>query len=1022
MDTQDSVDTADRGGSADDGGADIAIIGMAGRFPGAADTGAFWPLLRDGAEAVTFFSEQELLDEGVPEQVVKDPRYVRAKGYLPGADLFDAGFFGFSPRDAATLDPQQRIFLECAWEALEDAGVDPDRAPATGLYAGSSTGTYLGRPLRELSYLPDFMEVVLGNDKDMLPTRTAYKLGLTGPAICVQSACSTALVAVHLACQGLLSGDCDIALAGGVSVMVPLREGYLHQEEGIYARDGRCMPFDARATGTVPGDGVGVVVLKMLGDALADGDTVRAVVKGSAVNNDGAAKVGYTAPSVAGQAAVIRAAHRAAGVRPGGIGYVETHGTATVLGDPIEVTALSRAFRDGGAEGTGTCAIGSVKAAIGHLDVAAGIAGLIKTVLALEHRTLPPSPYFRTPNPKAELASSPFHVPARALPWPAGAGPRRAGVSSFGIGGTNAHVVVEEAPAAPASPPPAPGPQLLLVSARTRRAADEAALRLADRLAEDGGPSLADAAYTTQLGRKAFEHRRFVVAADAAEAVAALRTPAGPATGSPAPATAPPVVLLLPGQGAQHPAMAAELYAAHGVFRAEYDRCRGFLDGEAAAVLERLTRPGAPPGILDGTQHAQPALFAVEYALARQWQEWGVRPAGLLGHSLGEYVAACLAGVFRLGDAVALVAARGALMGRAAPGAMLGVQLGEDELGELPAGVSLAAVNAADQCTVAGAPDAVEAYRRSLAAREVGCRLLHTTRAFHSPAMEEAAHRLREVVAGLAPRAPEVPFVSDVTGDWITAEQATDPGYWAEHTLRPVRFAAGLATVTADGSRPVLLEVGPGQGLTALARRVRPGGAAAVASTARPGSGRGDTAALEHAAGALWAAGVAVDWRRRTSGRGRRKVPLPAYPFQRQRYWREDIAGPAAYPDAAAAGAVPYDGTTAGPGNVEAAAAAETDLFSGPQADVRRAVAEIWQELLGVEPGGITGDFFELGGHSLLGTRLVNRLRDRFGVECRLRELFAEPTVAGQAELVATLRALGRRPAERPQDNEEGAL
>lgn len=431
------------------GGTDIAIIGMAGRFPGAGDVERFWTLVRDGAEAITFFSEEELLEEGIPGEIVRDERYVRAKGFLDGADLFDAEFFGFSPRDAGNLDPQQRLFLECAWEALEHAGVDPGRTPSIGVYAGSSTGTYLSRPLRELSYLPEFMEIVLGNDKDMLATRTSYKLDLTGPSVCVQSACSTSLVAVHTACQGLLSGDCDIALAGGVSVMFPLREGYLFQEDGIYSRDGHCRAFDAAATGTVPGDGAGLVVLKMLDDALADGDTVHAVIKGTAVNNDGAAKVGFTAPSVTGQADVIRAAHRAAGVHPDTIGYVEAHGTGTALGDPVEIAALTRAFRARTGR-SGYCGIGSVKAAIGHLDVAAGIAGLIKTVLALEHATLPPAPRFERPNPALDLENSPFSIGTRATPWPSGETPRRAGVSSFGIGGTNAHVVLEEAP--PAEP------------------------------------------------------------------------------------------------------------------------------------------------------------------------------------------------------------------------------------------------------------------------------------------------------------------------------------------------------------------------------------------------------------------------------------------------------------------------------------------------------------------------------------------------------------------------------------------
>jgi acyl transferase domain-containing protein len=975
----------------------VAIVGMAGRFPGAPSVEDFWSLLLAGTEAITFFTERELAEEGIPAEVLADRRYVRAKGALADPDLFDAEFFGFSPSDAACLDPQQRLFLECAWQAIEGSGIDPERTTARiGVYAGSSTGTYLTRSLRELAYRPDFMELVLGNDKDMLTTRTSYKLGLTGPSVCVQSACSTSLVAVHMACQGLLSGDCDVALAGATSVMFPRREGYLFTADGIYSHDGHCRPFDARATGTLPGDGVGIVVLKLLTDAIADGDTIHAVVRGTAVNNDGATKVGFTAPSVSGQAQVIRAAQLAAGVDADTIGYVEAHGTATSLGDPVEIAGLTRAFR-AGTDRQGYCAIGSVKANIGHLDVAAGVAGLIKTVLALEHGTVPPTPHFERANPAMNISTSPFFVADRPLPWPGGDGPRRAGVSSFGIGGTNAHVVLEQAPDRPTAAP-APGPHLLPLSGRTAEAVDRIAAGLARHLAGTPGLALADVAGTLQTGRRMFAHRRFVVAQDTADAVRALADrPGGPTRWPDEP---PAVTFLLPGQGAQHVRMGAGLHAAEPVFRAEVDRGLDRLSTVHGLDLRPLLFPADPDAAdaraLDRTDLAQPALFLVEYALARLWESWGIRPAALLGHSVGEYVAACLAGVFAFDDALDLVVHRGRLMQRTGPGAMLGVRLPEHELADLPGGLAVAAVNAADLCTVAGATGAIADLERELAGRGVETSRLHTIRAFHTGAMVAAAQELRAVVARIPARPPELPYVSNVTGDWITAEQAVDPDYWVEHTVRPVRFAAGLDTAVAVA--PLLLEVGPGQTLTTLARRRREP-VTVVPSLGRPRSAQPDTAVLREALGTLWTLGAPVDWHRFQAHRRHRTVPLPTYPFERRRHWLHqpgDLPAPSGPP-------------AGGPPASEPAPAAprRPEPFTGPQADLQAELAAIWTELLGVGPLGPEDDFFRLGGHSLLGTRLTTRLRDRLGVEVRLGELFETPTIAGQADLIATLLRFG---------------
>jgi amino acid adenylation domain-containing protein len=654
----------------------IAVIGMAGRFPGAADLGTFWTNLRSGVESIRFFSDEELRQAGVEDRVLADPRYVRARAVIDGVDLFDAAFFGYSPRDAELIDPQQRLFLECASEALERAGYDPDRYQgAVGVYAGSSLNGYLGNILSHAAFAGS-LPALIGAGPDFLTTRVSYKLNLRGPSVTVQTACSTSLVAVHHACRSLLDGECDMALAGGVSIGVPVIRGHLHQEGGILSPDGHCRAFDASARGTVTGHGVGIVVLKRLSAAVADGDTIHAVIRGTAINNDGSGKIGYTAPSVEGQADVIARAHHAAGIEPSSVSYVEAHGTGTSLGDPIEMTALMQVFTGD----PGTCALGSLKTNVGHLDAAAGVASLIKTVLSLEHAEIPPSLHFTSPNPKIDFDSGPFAVNTSLTPWSRSAEPRRAGVSSFGIGGTNAHAVVEEAPAVEASGPSRPW-QLLLLSARTRNALEASTAQLAGHLRSDSNTPLADVAYTLQVGRRIFEKRRFVVCRAAADAAAALSAPESSAvvTGTVEQGEK-SLVFMFSGQGAQYAGMARELYDVEPQFRADVDACCDILrphlgwDLREALVVEPNADIAAR---LKETRITQPALFVVEYALARLWMNWGIRPAALIGHSVGEYVAACLAGVFSLEDALRLVAVRGQLMQSMPAGAMLAVPLPE---------------------------------------------------------------------------------------------------------------------------------------------------------------------------------------------------------------------------------------------------------------------------------------------------------------------------------------------------------
>jgi polyketide synthase PksJ len=952
---QGSRQPAGPGGPAAAAGGGIAIVGLAGRFPGARDLDELWRNLRGGVESITFFSPAELAAAGVDPALLADPAYVGARGVLEDAESFDAGFFGFSPMEAQLLDPQQRLWLECAWHALEDAGWGGPGGGAVAVFGGASISTYLGllysRPdlLRAAGHFP----VLLGNDKDFLPTRASYKLDLRGPSVSVQTACSTSLVAVHLACQSLQHRECDLALAGGVSVQAPRVGGYLYQPAGIYSPDGHTRTFDERAAGTLPGEGVGIAVLKRLDDALAAGDRIRAVIRGSAINNDGSDKLSYTAPSVAGQAQAIAAALDAAGVPVESVGYVEAHGTATPLGDAIEVAALKEAFGSR-SHRRGFCGLGAIKSNIGHLDAAAGIAGLIKTVLAMQHRELPPTLHFQRPNPKLGLAESPFYVNHQLRPWPAGETPRRAGVSAFGLGGTNVHVVLEEAPREAAASGLSRPWQLLLVSAANEAAREAVTDRLAERLAQapPDAAALADVAFTTQVGRRHQRCRRVLVAAGygpggdgpdrgaaAAAAALAARRPGAVFDGTAGPGER-PVAFMFSGVGDQYPGVAREIYEHEPVFRAELDRVAELLAPRLGCDLRTLlvaaaapasatthggldlrallgrggdrregadggTRGGEPGGngggggataALARTRLAQPAVFALEIALARLWRSWGVAPRALIGYSLGELTAACTAGVLELADAAAVVAERARLIDALPPGVMLAVPLGEAETAPLLGdGLALAAVHGPRLCILAGPPEALPAAEARLAEAGVVSRRIETTHAFHSPMMEAAAAGLSAVLRGVRLRPPAVPFVSNLTGTWITAAQATDPEYWVHQMCRTVRLAAGLGDLMAEADQ-VLLEVGPGQALstTALQHPACGGRHLVLASMRDRRERQSDLAFLLQTLGRLWLSGVPVDWSARAAPERRRKVPLPLYPFQRRRFWVEPGPAPAA--------------------------------------------------------------------------------------------------------------------------------
>ena len=887
-------------------GTEIAIVGASGRFPGARSLAEYWELLREGRESIRELTEAELTVAGVPESVRSHRNYVKAAAVLDDIGYWDAKFWGFSPKDAAIMDPQHRLFLECAYEALEHAGIAPDQAPGrVGVYAGVGMGSWFQRTLLNNRALMEDVGLFLvrhtGNDKDFLATRVSYELDLRGPSINVQTACSTSLVAMHLAAQALLSGETDVALAGGVTLELPNTAGYLFKENEILSPDGHCRAFDAESAGTVFGSGAGVVVLRRLQDALDDGDHILAVMRGSAINNDGAGKVGYLAPSVDGQAAAIAEAIDVAGITADTIDYVEAHGTGTRVGDPIEVAALTQAFRRT-TDAVGYCGIGSVKTNIGHLDTAAGVASVLKVVLALQHGELPASLHFTAPNPLIDFARTPFVVNGARRPWPSRSYPRRAGVSSLGVGGTNAHVVLEEAPTRPASTPPSRAWQLLPYSARTETALATMAANLGDHLRDTTSVELADAAFTLQVGRLAHRYRGVVVAATHTDAANRLDgTDTHYRANGMAAAGTRSAAFLFAGGGAQHAGMARTLYAREPRFREVFDEGLAVLDPGLVASIrfalfdEQLGVESAA-ALLERPSVGLPALLLTQIALARLWESWGVLPSAMIGHSMGEYSAAHLAGVFSLTDVVKLVALRGQLFERVTPGSMLSVPMSAQELAPLlPPLVSIAVINAPELCVASGPNDGIAELERRLRARDVDCRRIRIAVAAHSALLDPILGEFESFLRTVRYGAPRIPFVSNRSGGWITAAEATDPMYWVRHLRETVNFASGLEVLLDDPDR-VLIEVGPGRTLTQLAAMhpARREGQAMVTSLPSatndaivPGAtAPDDQAHLLTALGSVWTLGVSVNWRA-LHDEPRQRVPLPTYPWERQRYWLE---------------------------------------------------------------------------------------------------------------------------------------
>jgi len=993
------IETAARHGSEP-----IAIIAMAGRFPGAADVEALWAMLREGREGITRF-DRAALDPSIPEALRNDPDYVPARGVIDGVEQFDAAFFGIGAPEAEVMDPQQRIALELAWECMERAGHAPgdesdgDVGVFAGMYNASYFQKHVSRHPDRIARVGEF-QTMLGNEKDYIATRVAHKLGLTGPAISIHTGCSTSLVAICQAVESLRAGQCRMALAGGVSVTCPSNSGYLYQEGSMLSPDGHTRSFDAKSAGTVFSDGAAMVLLKRLSDAQADGDPIHAVIRGIGLSNDGAQRASFTAPSAAGQARAIRMAHRDAGIDPRSIGYVEAHGTATPIGDPIEIEGLAQAF-GAATRDTGFCTIGSLKSNVGHLVIAAGAAGVIKTSFALRENFIPGTVHFSAPNPSIDFASTPFVANAEADAWRCSPSPRRAGVSSFGVGGTNAHVVMEQAPEDPSSDA-ADGVQLLQLSARSPQALQQAGERLATWLGDHPQANLADVAWTLRNGRRAFPFRRVVVANDRDDAIRLLQQPSAAVTAAGGDRG---VVLLFPGQGATYLGMGRDLYETHPVFRDAIDACAQRLGRTLGEDLRTLMF-GDDPDALCPTWRMQPATFAIEYALGRLWQSLGVTPMAMLGHSIGEFAAATLAGVFSLEDAIDLVAKRGALMQSQPAGAMLGVRLSEAEvLGRLPGDLDLAAVNGPRSCVVAGRADAIDAFSAALAAEQVACTPLRTSHAFHSRMMEPALAPFAEAVAACARNAPVLPIISSVTGERLTDAEAMSVEYWVGQLRSPVQYNRAAASALALPGVRVLLEAGPRNTLSQLAKQQRFGEGQFALPSLADNIGV-EAQSLVQAIGALWGAGMHIATDGLDSRRRRHRLELPTYPFERKTYWLPAIAETSAATN-----------VISGESSMSASNPMPADPAPAINPDVIARIRGVFEDVSGIDMAGMRDDanFVEAGLDSLTLTQIALQLQKTFGSKISFRQLMGEySTLARLGATLATTMAPARVEPQAP--------
>jgi acyl transferase domain-containing protein/thioesterase domain-containing protein len=1003
-------------------GLEIAVIGMAGRFPGANDIDAFRENLKNGVESVTFFTDEELLDAGINPGSAGNPNYVKTKGYVEDTCYFDSAFFDYPPNEAAIMDPQVRLFHECAWHALENAGYDPFSYPGLiGLYAGYNPNIFWKVVhLLQTGSVPEVFEIENLNS-NFFTTLICYKLNLKGPGVSMNTACSTSLAAIHLACRALLIGEADIVLAGGVSVKLPPKSGYLYQEGMVMSSDGHCRPFDAKASGTAPGNGAGIVVLKRLVKAVKDRDHIYAVIKGTAINNDGSRKTGYTAPSVMAQAEVIQTALRMAGVESESITYIETHGTGTPLGDPIEIEALKKAFANTGKKKF--CRLGFLKANIGHLDAAAGVAGFIKTVLALKHRLIPPALHFDSPNPEIDFENSPFYIDKNPGEWASEEFPLRAGVSSFGIGGTNAHVVLEEYSIAPGGlsfgkeNKETDFYHVLLLSAKTQTALDKMTENLADYLKRNPGSELADVAYTLQVGRSAFNYRRMLVCTSQNDAAAGLLSAApGKMRNYVTELDDRPVVFMFPGLGTQYVDMGAELYRREPVFRETMDRCFEILKNLGEEEIKEILYPSPGPPVssndeaknqpaemINRFEIAQVVIFIFEYALARLMMKWGIKPHSMIGYSFGEYIAACIAGVFSLEDALKLVISRGKLIRDIPAGAMSSVPIDKDTVKPFLNHRLSIAIDNGDSCIVAGAAADIDEFEKHMRERRYICIRLQASYPLHTPIMDTISKEFETRVGRLTLNKPQIPFISNVTGKWINPEDAVNPRYWATHLRETVRFSEGLKELM-NIRNAVFLEVGPGVVLSTLAYqyKLKESNHCVVNLVRSPEQKIADVEYLMKKIGALWLYGTKIDWTGFYAGEKRNRVPLPLYPFDKL-YYSVDLQVQNLI-SAVQEGGIQFAKQTHPPSTTPPThiRPGQKTPYVAPRNKAEQLLARMWEEILGIRPIGIHDNLLEMGVTSLKGMTFVNRFKEQLGEIIHVTAVFDAPTTAELAAYFST--------------------
>jgi len=979
----------------------IAVIGMSGQFPGAHNLETYWNNIVQGIESITFFSDSDLANASIPKEVYDNPNYVKAKGIINHPEYFDAGFFGYSTSEAINLDPQQRLFLECAWQALEHAGYDSLQTDsAIGVYASSGYSTYLLANQINIHQAnsEQLYQLMLGNDKDYLSTRVSYELNLTGPSVNIQTACSSSLVSVHIACQSLLNGECDIALAGGVSVSFPQVTGYQYVKGMILSPDGHCRAFDEQASGTLEGNGLGIVVLKRMRDALRDRDTIHAIIRGSAINNDGAHKVGYTSPSIDQQSAVINEALSVANVTANQLSYIETHGTGTPLGDPIEISALSQVFNQKEIKKE-SCVLGAVKTNIGHLNTASGIAGLLKTILALKNEIIPPTLHFKNPNPELNLKNSPFKISSKPLAWKRSSSfPRIAGVSSFGIGGTNAHLILQEPPINSSINSFTRKNHLILFSAKSSQALKTTAKNLTEFLKKNTEYSLADIAYTTQVGRRTFEYKGMVISSTIEDAINKL----GQFSDKDCYVTnlnlTKDFIWMFPGQGAQYKNMALHLYKTETIFQNHVDECCSLFSRHLKINLLELLfcEIDKDDSKLINTIHAQPLLFTIEYALAMTLITWGLKPSALIGHSLGEYAAACIAGIFSLTDAIILVSTRCQLMQELPLGAMLSIAMPERDLKNfLNDNISISAINSATSCVVSGPTDNIDKLQLLLDSKNIAYKRLHTSHAFHSVMMEPILKPFSAIASTIQLHPPKIPMVSNVSGTWLTDAQATDSNYWVAQLRQTVLFSASVKTIFKSTST-IFLEIGPGHILGSLVKQNLPDQPqiAIFSTLPHPLDNEPDDLYLLNMLGKLWLHGIKLNFAAYHAQEQRRRVPMPTYPFEKQ-YYSLFANNKSMDIQRHAEPEIQLNYTT------HHRTFLNTD-YTPPTNELERILVEFWEDLFLMRPIGISDNFFSLGGNSLMGIQFIGKIRSTFHIDIPIRQLFDLPTIQQISQCIVT--------------------